>query len=404
MTAIRPQTATRQRHRPRGGDNGVPPLRPLAGLLVEAVRGVTSAALGEEVAREPSESVVAAGRMHRVGPALHRRVKDAAGRPADWAAPLAAQRHLQLMRHMQAGADLRLVYEVLAGAAVTCVVGKGPVAADLVWPAPDMREYYDVDLFVDRRDFARALDLLLAAGCVLADRNWPEILRTGRAEIALRGPAGTHIDLHWDIAVTPKLRRAFRIDLPAMLGRSREAVLGSGARVRVFDPVDTVLHLVFHAAQAGAGRLMWIGDVHYAAAAPGFEWTEFAARARGARFETPAALVLARVDRCLGFAHRPPDGVLAAGLWGRLAHRRDARGAFPGLPGDRATGGRLYSSARRTVVASSREALVEAYQVRAIERRVAAEGPEERVLYRDVPDPAAREAYLAAVSDRESGL
>lgn len=379
-------------------------LRPIARLLVESVQGVTTDPLDADVAREPIEAVLEAARAHRIGPAVARRIRNAPGRPGDWSLPLAAQRHLQLMRHMQAGADLRCAYEALTNAGVTCVVGKGPVAADLIWPAPDMREYYDVDLFVDRRDFGRALAALIEAGCVLVDRNWPEILRSRRAEVSLCGPAGTHLDLHWDIAVVPKLRRAFRVDLPAMLARSQDAVLGTGARVRVFDPVDTVFHLTFHAAQAGADRLMWIGDIHYAAAHPDFSWRTFAERCRSARFGVPAALVLARVDRSLGFARRPPETLLDGGVWGRWARARDAAGAFPGLPGDPRIGGRLYASARPSAIASAREAVVSAYRTRMIERRVATNGPEERVLYRDVPDAPSRVAYLGAVSNPASGL
>jgi hypothetical protein len=149
---------------------------------------------------------------------------------------------------------------------------------------------------------------------------------------------------------------------------------------------------------------MWIGDVHYAAGMPGLSWETFADRCRAARFEVPAALVLARVDRSLGFDRRPPESVLDGGPWGRWARARDAGGAFPGLPGDPRIGGRLYAGARTGVLASARETVVSACRTRVIERRVARRGPDDRVLYRDVPDAASRVAYLGAVSNPASGL
>ena len=373
--------------------------RALARLLTQSVIGVSGEPLGPEVRAVPVETVIAAGGDHRVTPALARRVGSAPDAPREWADRLAPHRTLQLMRHMQASGDLRRIAEVFAHAGIAWAVGKGPVAADLIWPSPDMREYYDLDVFVGRGDFAAALDELLAAGCTLVDRNWPELSRSMRAEIGLLGPAGTHIDLHWDMAVPPKLRRAFRTDMAGMLGRARPARLGSGVAVSVFDPVDTVVHLVFHAAQAGANRLMWIADIHHATAQPGFDWAEFARRTAAARTTVASALVLDRVSRTLGFRNPPPAAVLApaSSVWGRLARERDERYAFPGLPGDRHQGGTLFSSAREHLAASALDAAVASWRVRATERRIT-RGADERILRRDVPDAASRTAYLEAVA------
>ena len=373
--------------------------RPLARLLCESVLGLEGP-LGEDVVALHGEDVVAAGLEHRVTPAMERRLRSAPDAPERLQRILKLHRHAQLMRHMQASGDLRVVAELLDGAGLGWIVAKGPVAADLIWPHPDMREYYDVDVFVSRRDFAEALRLLQDAGFTLVDRNWPELLRTMRAEVALRGQAGTHLDLHWDIAVPPSLRRAFRTDMPGMLSRADRRSLGSGVTVGVFDPVDTVLHLLFHAAQAGANKLMWIADIHHACVAEGFDWAELERRCRRARIEVPAALVLERVQRTLGLTVEPPPSVFApaSGPWGRLARWREARAPFPGLPGDVSLSGIVFSSARPGPVTSVVEAARATYETRRVERLIAKNGPQDRVLYRDVPDPRARERYLDAVT------
>jgi len=375
--------------------------RLLARLLIESVLDAGGdRPLGAELSATTVDTILTAGGEHRITPAIARRVKGAPDAPTEWVRALAPHRTMQLMRHMQAAGDLSLIGATFERQGVAWAVGKGPVAADLIWPSPDMREYYDLDVFVNRRDFAVALDALLQSGCVLVDRNWLELNRSRRAEIALKGPAGTHIDLHWDIAVTPKLRRAFDTDMDGMLNRARPARLGSGVEVRVFDPIDTVAHLVFHAAQAGANRLMWMADIHHAAALPGFDWAEFGRRSERARTAVPTAIVLERVARCLGFRVQPPAAVLApaAGVWGSLARRRDHAHPFPGLPGDPHRGGTVFSSARAGVTASAVNAMADMWITRVTERRVDRKGPDDRVLYRDVADARARREYLAAVA------
>lgn len=371
------------------------PRQPLANLLVESVRAHSTRPIQPETLAATAEEVVSAGFLHRVNPAVYRRVKAAANAPDDWLAALAAARHAQLMRHMQASADIRIIGDCLAAVGAVGVVAKGPVAADLVWPAPDMREYYDVDVFVERSHFEQVLNSLIAAGCTLIDRNWSELNRTRRAEVALRGVLGTHIDLHWDIAVVPKLRRDFCVNLPAMLGRSRKALLGSGTNVTTFDPVDTVLHLVFHAAQAGANKLMWIGDIYYASQAEGFDWAEFEFRTVEAHLTVPAAMVLARVQRCLGLPNPPPVSITGAGgLWEVAARSWERRAPFPGLPDDPHIGGGWYSSARPHLTMALVEALSQWRERRKIERRVDSQGPDAQVLHMDVDDPRSRHAYL----------
>lgn len=374
------------------------PLQPLAKLLTECILADSTGPLAPDVVTVPAEQVVAAAFLHRVSPALYRRVKAAGNAPSDWVSKLAATRHVQLMRHMRASADLQIISRCLDALGVTGVIAKGPVAADLIWPAPDMREYYDVDVFVSRSDFEQVLDSFVDIGCTLIDRNWRELERTCRAEIAIRGVHGTHIDLHWDIAVAPKLRRDFHVNLPQMLDRSSEVLLGSGANVRTFDPVDTVLHFVFHAAQAGANKLMWIGDIYYATQPEGFDWGIFKRRMKQTSLTVPSAMVLARVQRCTGLSNPPLAGVSGSGgLWGAAARSWERFAPFPGLPDDPHIGGGWYSSARKNAAASLREAVGQLWQRRMIERRVDSQGPDAQVLHMDVDDPGSRRAYLEYV-------
>ncbi|TQO23460.1 nucleotidyltransferase family protein [Paramicrobacterium agarici] len=370
--------------------------RPLATLLVESAAGDRS---GEHLpANLDARQLLKAGRMHRVLPALRRRLH---GCPeaSEWMPILDAQRHQQLLRHMQAGHDLGRVARAFATAGVRWAVSKGPVLSDTVWPHPDMREYTDVDVFVHPADFAAALASLEASGFCLVDRNWPEMRRLSRAEMAMSGPSGFPLDLHWDIAVTPRARSTFRIDLPEMLERTELTPLGTGVTVPVFDPADLLLHVAFHAAQNGANRLVWIADVLHAALNPAVDWQRFAADALRTRVATPVSMVLERVERTFDVVLPTPPRLrsVAASLPGRAARMRDASRPFPGLPDDPGLSGLEFSSARDSALGSLGSALWQWADVRRIEARVRRRGPDINPLDFDIPDAAARRAYLSTV-------
>jgi hypothetical protein len=371
--------------------------RPLSRLLVESVleqRGP----LPDGLADVDLDEALEAAQNHRIAPAVFRRIRSES--VADgWGDAFRRARDLQLLRHMHVNAELRSLAAILDGSGIRWVAAKGPVAADTIWPSADMREYFDLDLFVSPAQFEQALDALLAAGCRLIDRNWSELARTMRAEVALQGPLGTLIDLHWHIAVPPALRRAFPLDIDGMLSRARRVTLGGGLEVPAFDPIDTVVHLAFHAAQAGGTRLMWCGDIHYALQDPGFESTEFWARVHRGRAARPVSLVLGTAASALG---QPTDSPVyrhldAGGIWGAVIRRAVAARPVPSLPSDRHTGGNLVSGVRATAPASAVATLRSAIEIRAIERRVRRTGPQERTLYVDVPDVDARQRYFHGV-------
>ena len=379
-------------------------LRPLAQLLLDSVRDAggqsTPQALDERLAEIPVDKVAAAGALHRITPAVACHIERLDGAPEEWGEPLRWLRHAQLLRHLRARADLELVQSALDAAGIVWVAVKGPVCSDLDWPRPDLREYYDLDLVVDRHRLGDALGALEAAGCTYVDRNWPLLRKTMRAEIALRAPAGTPLDLHWDIAVPARLRREFRIDVPGMLSRRRAATLGDGHQTWVLDPVDAVFHLAFHAAQSGVSRLMWPADVWFAGGKLRRDgWVQLQMRATAFRAELPLALVLGRMVGLFGRPRFFEESLLepANGWWGRLVRHRDQSLPQPGLPGDPHLGGTLFSSARRSLLMSLVDAVTSRCQLLRLERRGGSRETEGQKLSRDVPDRAARLRYIHVV-------
>lgn len=371
--------------------------RPLADLLIDSVLGRPPTVLAQLREHTASEDVVAAATQHRIAPALARLLRGLPGVPVAWSAPLSAYRHAQLHRHLRSTLDLRAFAAAMAPTGIRWVAVKGPVLADTVWPATDMREYGDLDLVVDRRRLGEVMTAMADAGFVLRDRNWPLLRSTMRAELAYIGPGGTAVDLHWSIAVLPEIRRCFEVDMDAMLGRATVARLGNGLEVPVLDPVDTAFHVALHAALSGANKLVWLGDLYHALAAPGFCARTFAERVYASRAALPVGLMLARTHRVLGL---PDDGVLAAcergtrGAWAMAARMRDALQPFPTLPGERGQGGVFMSAARTGLASTTRSAVTSAIAVRRTERRVRRHGPDPRQLSADVYDARAAREYL----------
>ncbi|WP_277209503.1 nucleotidyltransferase family protein [Isoptericola croceus] len=369
------------------------PLRPLARLLLDAAFD-RPGTCSDELGRVTGEELWEAGLLHRVTPAVARAVRGWDEVPEVWRIPLEVGRNRQMLRHLRALEDLKGIGAAFDRAGIAWVAVKGATLASVVWPHADMREYYDLDLLVEPAAFRDAVEIVESTGGRLLDRNWPALRASGRGELAMVGQHGTHVDLHWHLAVAPSVRRAFPLDVDVMLARRRHHDL-SAVSLPMLDPEDQALHVAVHAAQAGANRLMWLADVYYAS--QDVDWDELERRSRAARAAVPVALVLDGAYRVAGEHGVPHPGLAraAAGAWGRLVRARDDRHPFPGLPGDSKLGGNVYSAARSSVAASvwrlgSNHAKVRYYGWQHRTGRDVA-----RPLQHDVPDARARDAYFA---------
>ncbi|PRZ06429.1 putative nucleotidyltransferase-like protein [Isoptericola sp. CG 20/1183] len=369
------------------------PLRPLAQLLLDAAFD-RCATWDDGLAAVAGDDVVDAGFLHRISPAIARATRGWTEVSDGWRAPLRAVQHRQMLRHLRALEDLKVVGAALDRAGIAWVVVKGATLASVVWPHADMREYYDLDLLVEPASFRDAVAIVESTGGRLLDRNWPALSASGRGELAMVGRHGTPLDLHWHLAVAPSVRRAFPLDVDAMLARRRHHHL-SVAPMPVLDPEDQALHVAVHAAQAGANRLVWLADVYYATR--GVDWEELARRCRRADATVPVALVVDRAYRVAGRGSVPSRDLAQAadGVWGRLARSRDDLLPFPGLPGDRRLGGNIYGAARPTVPASMWRLGKDHVAARYQGWRHRHGRNTVRPWQQDVPDPQAREAYFA---------
>jgi hypothetical protein len=193
--------------------------------------------------------------------------------------------------HLRVIWELAQLQPLLDATGVRWAVVKGPVAVELLYAAPGLRAYQDLDLLVDPAAFRDVLTALEGAGSQVMDRNWRLLRRELLGEVHLRLPRGTSLDLHWNLLNMNRGR--MWIDSVEVLERSVRRDLG-GVIVPTLDPADTVVHLAVHAGVSGGDRLLWLKDVERAATLLEPTWEVVVERARRWNVSAPVGLILGR--------------------------------------------------------------------------------------------------------------
>ncbi|MBV6508333.1 MAG: hypothetical protein JJLCMIEE_01393 [Acidimicrobiales bacterium] len=245
-----------------------------------------------------ARTVVDAALVHGLVGCVHLAVAATAPEGSALSIELAAVHRDQMATHLRARHALRAVASTLHQAGVPWVAVKGPVLASHIYERPDLRGYVDLDVVVDRSAFADAVIALEAAGLEHLCRSWEHVLDERAGEIPMHHPVGMVVDLHWDLVNRGTVRRAFRIDTRAMIGRSRTVDLGDGP-VPTFDETDTLLHLSVHGALSGGNRLVWTKDIEQVILAESPDWDRLVGRAHEARCALPAAVMLDRAAQVM---------------------------------------------------------------------------------------------------------
>lgn len=235
---------------------------------------------------------------HRVGGCVHQVLGTSAAADGPLAV-LAAERWAATSHHLTTVRTLRAVGRALDDAGVPWLVMKGPVLAAHVYGDPGLRTSGDLDLLVPRSSFAAAVGALEAAGWSLLFRNWPLIWRARAGELPLGDDGGRLVlDLHWHLTFGEYDRRHLALDPAVLFERARTVVVG-GMAVPTLDPVDTLLHVAFHAAHSGGDRLVWLKDVERVLAREEPDLDELVRRSEDAGCAFGVGLALDRARRVL---------------------------------------------------------------------------------------------------------
>ncbi len=190
------------------------------------------------------------------------------------------------MRNLWRTGELLRILDLLSQNGIRAVPYKGPALASSLYGNPALREFYDLDLFLQAEDFPRAKEILLSAG------YQPELSLTPSQERALlrsdceynfqSHDQATRLEVHWQVA---PWHMALSLDTGPWTQRLERSAL-EGASVFAFSPPDLLLILCVHGGKHCWQSLIWIADVaELLQAHPDLDWREALHQARRAGAE-----------------------------------------------------------------------------------------------------------------------
>jgi hypothetical protein len=200
-------------------------------------------------------------RSNGITPLLYRSLTAAC---AD-AVPAATLNHLadlyriNVMRSLAVTAELLRLLELLDAHGIRAVPFKGPVLAASAYGDVTLREFYDLDILVDKRDLQRARELLLSQGYLTREEatGIQDCSPTKKHWYLVQGDCGMGLDLHWRF--TPRYFSS-PVDGDRLWSRlDRVSLLGLA--VPSLSPEDMLLVLCAHGATGCWARLLLVCDV-----------------------------------------------------------------------------------------------------------------------------------------------
>ena len=183
-----------------------------------------------------------------------------------------------------------LIHKLFKEHGIPIAFFKGPLLAQMAYGEISLRQAGDIDLLINRGDFAQARLLLESLGYEMTPRLTPAQLASHlntHCEIQfMRDEWLTVVDLHWDLAP-----RSFVFGLKADEVMSRlQTVSFAGTEVETFGAEDLMLYQAMHGAKHLWRRLEWISCLAESIrATPSIDWDTLVDRAAKA----PATRILA---------------------------------------------------------------------------------------------------------------
>lgn len=270
--------------------HGPDPDEVLARSSPPRLRGLARAAAFHGIVGYVSRAVEASPVRHRVPARAREELRQATEE--------LVARHAAVVSNLQ---QLGVVFETLQ---IPWVVVKGPVLAEPVHGAGELRSYGDLDVLVPAEDFGAALDGFAEGGADVLAGDWRRRWDERAGEVPVRLPSGLLVDVHWHLINTGSVRDHFRIPIDELL-RRRTSVIVGGVEVPTLDPADTLAHVALHTILSGSNRLVWIKDMERLVARHGQDvLDEATARAASWHGSVAMADAMGRVARVLGL---PPD-------------------------------------------------------------------------------------------------
>ncbi len=210
--------------------------------------------------------------------------------PRNIFAALSQAYHSNLKRNLRIIGELRKILTALHAAEIPCIVLKGIVLAERIYPDIAMRGMSDVDLLVKKKDLFRTDETLFRFGYFSRDSSVAVAVNNPTGYLASLeyrkdGASPLNLHLHWHPVNTSVPATAFidGIDL-GRLWEKAEPVDVADSRALMLCPEHLIIYLCEHALRVGHSfdRLILVCDIHFAfrAFANRMDWASLAQESR----------------------------------------------------------------------------------------------------------------------------
>lgn len=216
---------------------------------------VGTGAIGEDALQD----VLSLAERHHVQSLVYRALKRG-GTESRMIASLKSQVVLNTRRNLKMTGELRSVLDAFGKLDIAAIPIKGPTLAALAYGDLGLREFFDLDLLIERRDLKRAggalvrfgyrpqVDLAFADGAMLDAYRVIEFRNDARDSV---------VELHWELSP------AF-LPFPARFAQLHDRTIEvdlAGYRARTISPEDLLNYLCVHGGKHWWEFLNWITDV-----------------------------------------------------------------------------------------------------------------------------------------------
>jgi hypothetical protein len=136
---------------------------------------------------------------------------------------------------------------------------KGPIIAEAIYGDLSFREFYDVDVIVQKANVCKAEHILTAFGyeADFPDRDFRSAFLSYQGQYPFRNrDTGISIDLHWQLS---SKGQAFSIDSAGIWARLEQLTI-VGHKLPTLARDDLALYLAAHGTKEGWRRLIWVCD------------------------------------------------------------------------------------------------------------------------------------------------
>lgn len=273
----------------REGDQCLPltGIRPEEQLLLHCVRPHLDAATLQKVRTLIRKGVnwdhlIATALRHGVLPLLYTAFREMAweGPPTAMREKLEAHYHSNKGRNVFLTDELLRILNIFEAHRVRAIPYKGPALAAVLHGRVGLRQFYDLDIMVRKRDVALARDLLISLGyrpLISPPRAHEAAFMTHECEYIFMGDNEVVLELCWAFA-----ERCFSFSPNLREWRARlEPVSLGGKEVLTFSQEDTLLALCMHGTKHYWDVLSTICDVaQLVHVRPGMNWRRVLHQAR----------------------------------------------------------------------------------------------------------------------------